>query len=94
MLIFSIISTKISSLLLPPDSVAITDFVTAIPGILFVPCCMQQKLRINNIISASDNYRTNKCLDIKYIKHHTVKTVVGPRGNIRAASITSGSLKI
>jgi len=38
-LILSIISTKISSLFFPPGSLATTDFVTAVPGIRFVPCC-------------------------------------------------------
>lgn len=43
-LIFSIISTKISSLFLPPGSFATTDLVTAVPGIRLVPCCMKSKL--------------------------------------------------
>jgi len=37
-LIFSITSTKISSLFLPPGSLATTDFVIAVPGIRLVPC--------------------------------------------------------
>jgi len=45
MLIFSIRSTKISSLLLPVGSFATTDFVTAVPGILFVPCCRHPYIR-------------------------------------------------
>lgn len=43
-LIFSIISTKISSLFLPPGSFATTDLVTAVPGIRLVPCCVKSKL--------------------------------------------------
>lgn len=53
MLIFSIISTKISSLFLPPGSVATTDFVTAIPGILLALCCMQSSLRINGTVTCA-----------------------------------------
>lgn len=41
-LIFSMISTKISSLFLPPGSFATTDFVTAVPGIRLFPCCIKQ----------------------------------------------------
>lgn len=91
-LIFSIISTKISSLLLPPGSVATTDFVTAIPGILFVPCCKKPKLRINIFKNASHNRKSYEVLDIKDIKH-TENIAAGPRGDRCAASITSGSLK-
>lgn len=42
-LIFSITSTNISSLFLPPGSLAITDLVTAVPGILLAPCYTHEK---------------------------------------------------
>jgi hypothetical protein len=43
-LIFSIISTKISSRFLPPGSFATTDLVTAVPGIRFEPCCEERQV--------------------------------------------------
>ena len=64
MLIFSIISTKISSLLLPPGSVATTDFVTAVPGILFVPCCTYPNFRTQS------NEMCKKTIKTKPLKSH------------------------
>lgn len=102
-LIFSMMSTKISSLFLPPGSLATTDFVTAVPGILLLPCCKfknksnwlcawknEDRMRLRSL-SITWEFVSLEYTRIRRMKD-TINMAAGPRGGRRAASITIGSL--
>lgn len=93
-LIFSIMSTKISSLFLPAGSFATTDFVIAVPGILFVPCCTCQSGRALVMRYACADRSKIDLSPITWAMENTINIAAGPIGGKRPPSTTIGSLNM
>ena len=69
-LIFSITSTNISSLFLPPGSLATTDFVIAVPGIRLVPCCKYRSNKSTKSCMKSSNMpAARKWMDFQLVSY-------------------------